>query len=72
MAVYEELFQRKSRSVALHGGLECGIIGKNIGRPIDMISMGPECKDLHKPGEWLSIDSTDRYWNMLKEVLRRI
>jgi len=72
VAVYEELFQRKSRSVALHGGLECGIIGKNIGRPIDMISMGPECKDLHKPGEWLSIDSTDRYWNMLKEVLHRI
>lgn len=70
--VYETLFQRKSRSVALHTGLECGIIGKNIGRSIDMISMGPECKELHKPGEWLSIASTDRYWKMLKEVLRRV
>ena len=71
-SIYMEFFGREARSVVLHTGLECGIIGRNVGRKIDMISMGPECKDLHMPGEWLSIESTKRYWSMLAEVLRRV
>ncbi len=71
-SIYIEFFGREARSVVLHTGLECGIIGRNVGRKIDMISMGPECKDLHMPGEWLSIESTKRYWSMLAEVLRRV
>ena len=48
------------------------MIGKNMGRKVDMISLGPECKDLHKPGEWLSISSTERYWKLFIEVLKNL
>ena len=37
-----------------------------------MISIGPETKELHKPGEWFSISSTQRYWKLLQEVLKRL
>ncbi len=70
--LYKEMFGREAKSMVLHGGVECGTIGKNAGRKIDMISMGPECKDLHMPGEWLSISSTQKYWAMLKEAMKRI
>lgn len=69
---YEKLFDRPAKAIALHTGLECGMIGKNMGRKVDMISLGPECKDLHKPGEWLSISSTERYWKLFIEVLKNL
>ena len=70
--VYQELFHKEAKGVPVHTGLECGIIAKNMGRKVDMISIGPETKELHKPGEWFSISSTQRYWKLLQEVLKRL
>lgn len=70
--VYQELFHKAAKGIPVHTGLECGIIAKNMGRKVDMISIGPETKELHKPGEWFSISSTQRYWKLLQEVLKRL
>lgn len=70
--VYRELFHKEAKGVPVHTGLECGIIAKNIGRKVDMISIGSEIKESHKPGEWFSISSAERYWKLLLEVLNRL
>lgn len=69
---YRDLFDEEAIGVPCHIGLECGIIAQNMGRKVDMISIGPETKELHKPGEWFSISSTQRYWKLLQEVLKRL
>ena len=70
--VYRELFDEEAIGIPAHIGLECGIIAQNMGRKVDMISIGPETKELHKPGEWFSISSTQKYWKLLQEVLKRL
>ena len=56
---------------AIHAGLECGIIGKKL-PGIDMVSIGPDMKDIHTPQERLSISSTARTYDFVCEVLKRM
>ena len=42
--VYRELFDEEVIGIPDHIGLECGIIAKNMGRKVDMISIGPEIR----------------------------
>ncbi len=42
--VYRELFDEEAIGIPDHIGLECGIIAKNMGRKVDMISIGPEIR----------------------------
>jgi dipeptidase D len=55
----------------IHAGLECGIIGDRIGG-MDMISMGPDIRDVHAPGERVSVSSTERFWRFLTGFLARL
>ncbi len=70
-AKYEELFNEKPRVVACHAGLECGILGKNY-PDIDMISFGPTILGAHSPDERVSIESVQKFWKYLLEVLKVI
>ncbi len=57
--------------VVIHAGLECGIIGeKHPG--VDMISFGPDIIGPHAPGERVSISSTVRCYDLLKDILSHI
>ena len=56
---YERVNGATPRLVALHAGLECGIIRRAL-PDMDMISVGPDVFDLHSPRERLSIDSAER------------
>nr|WP_320192223.1 aminoacyl-histidine dipeptidase [uncultured Desulfobacter sp.] len=67
--VYEKMYGKKPEIMAIHAGLETGILSERIGR-IDMISMGPNMWDVHTPNEKLSISSTERTFVFLKEVLK--
>ncbi len=69
--VYEEMYGKKPEIMAIHAGLETGILSEKIG-DIDMISIGPEMYDVHTPKERLSISSTQRTYEFLKEVLKRM
>ncbi len=67
--VYEKMYGKKPEIMAIHAGLETGILSERIGK-IDMISMGPNMWNVHTPNEKLSISSTERTFVLLKEVLK--
>lgn len=53
---------------AIHAGLECGIIGRNI-PGMDMISMGPDIFNPHCPDEKVSISSVEKFYEFLVYLL---
>lgn len=68
---YKDLFKENVKVSATHGGLECGIIGKNY-PDMDMISFGPNITGPHSPDEQVQISSVQKFWKLLLEVLNRI
>jgi dipeptidase D len=54
---------------AIHAGLECGIIGEHY-KGMDMISVGPQIEAVHSPDERVHIASVERFYNLLKEILK--
>ncbi len=54
---------------AIHAGLECGIIKSNIPY-MDIISIGPDMRDIHSPDEALDLDSFARLWSLIEDMLK--
>ena len=69
--VYKKMYGKDAKVVTIHAGLECGIFSDKI-EGLDCISMGPNARDIHTTEERLSISSTARVWEFLKEVLKSI
>lgn len=69
--LYKEMFGTEAHVVAVHAGLECGLIGE-VYNHLDMISFGPTIKGAHSPDERCKIDTVDKYWKYLLETLKRI
>lgn len=67
---YKSLYGKEPEVKAIHAGLECGIIGEKF-HGMDMISFGPTLEGVHSPDERIYIDSVERFWNFLLEILRR-
>ena len=66
--VYEEMYGKRPEIMAIHAGVECGILLEK--RPdLDCVSMGPDMQDIHTTEEKLSISSTKRVWEYLCRVL---
>ena len=71
-SVHRDMFGTEPKFMVLHAGLECGVLKKKIPEQMDMIAAGPDIRNLHAPGEYVSISSTARFWRFLKEVVRHI
>lgn len=69
--VYKKMYGTDAKVVTIHAGLECGIFSDKM-EGLDCISMGPDNHDIHTTEEHLSISSTARVWEFLKEVLKSI
>ncbi len=69
--VYQEMFQKDPQVVAIHAGLECGILSSKL-PGLDCVSIGPEVHDIHTSRETLGIASTKRTWEFLLEVLKAL
>lgn len=69
--VYRDQTGQDLKVDAIHAGLECGFLKEKVG-DIDMVSIGPNLHDVHTPNEKLSIGSTERVYNFLCEVLKRL
>ena len=69
--VYNELFDSNPEVLAIHAGLECGLIGETYPE-MDMISFGPTIKGAHSPDERLNIQSVNKFWLFTLEMLKRI
>lgn len=68
--VYKEKYGVDAQVIALHAGLECGVLSNKI-EGLDCISLGPNLYDVHTPNEHLSIKSTKNVWEYLLEVLKQ-
>ena len=68
-AVYAKLFGKQAAVMAIHAGLECGILGGTY-PDWDMISCGPTIRSPHSPDERVNIESVDRLWKFIVEVLK--
>lgn len=68
---YVKLFNKEPKVLAIHAGLECGLIGEQY-PGIDMISYGPTIKGAHSPDERLQIDTVQKFWDLTLEVLKNI
>jgi dipeptidase D len=70
-AIYTELNGEEPEIMAIHAGLECGIIGEKYDG-MDMISFGPELKNPHSPDERVHIGSIERFWTLLTTTLKKL
>lgn len=66
--VYKRTFSEDPHVMAIHAGLECGIIGERVGE-IDTVSFGPRIEGAHSPEERVYIQSVEKSWKFLKAVL---
>jgi len=67
----QELFGKPMEILAIHAGLECGLIGKKY-PGMEMASIGPDMWDVHTPDERVSIPSVANFWKLLTAVLGKI
>ncbi len=68
LASYESLYGVKPAVMAIHAGLECGIIGGKY-EGLDMISFGPTICFPHSPDEKVEIASVDKFYSFLLHTL---
>ena len=65
---FKEIMGVDVKTVVIHAGLECGIIKSRIPE-MDIISVGPNMRNIHTPDEALDLDSCGRLFEVLKAVL---
>lgn len=70
-AVSERLYGMTPKVEVIHAGLECGILCDKLGE-MDIISVGPDMKDIHTPREMLSIPSVERTYRLVCAVLTEL
>ncbi|MFY9673203.1 MAG: aminoacyl-histidine dipeptidase [Terriglobales bacterium] len=69
--VHKKLFGEPAKLIAMHAGLECGVIGEKY-PGMEMISFGPTIVSPHSPNERVEIPSVKDFWNYLKLVLESV
>lgn len=69
--IFKEMFHKDPEVVAIHAGLECGILSDKL-PGLDCVSIGPDMHDIHTSREKLDIASTRRTWEFLLEILKAL
>ncbi len=69
--IFIEMYGKEPVIEAIHAGLECGLIGEKY-PGIDMLSFGPNLKDVHSPDEKMQISTVVKCWNLLLEIVKNI
>lgn len=68
---YQSLFGTTPVVRSIHAGLECGLFLEKF-PALDMISFGPTVRGAHSPSERINIETTEKFWKLLVDVLERI
>lgn len=68
-SVYSNMYGKEPEVKAIHAGLECGILGGAYPN-WDMISCGPTIRSPHSPDERVNIETVEKWWNYVVEVLK--
>jgi dipeptidase D len=66
--VYQNLFGMPPLVLAVHAGLECGVIKAKI-PAMDAVSFGPTIIGAHSTGERVDIDSVAKFYSLLHAVV---
>lgn len=67
-STYHSLYGKKPKVMAIHAGLECGLLG-GVYKNWDMISFGPTIMYPHSPDEKVNIASVKKFWDYLVATL---
>lgn len=68
---YKKLFGKDAQVETMHAGVECGIMAAKI-EGLDCVSFGPDIIDIHTVNEKLDIESTERTWKLITDVLKQL
>ncbi|MBQ9784841.1 MAG: aminoacyl-histidine dipeptidase [Clostridia bacterium] len=68
MAAYRAVTGKDARVEVIHAGLECGIIYSKL-PDMDIISIGPDMRDIHSPDERLDLASVEVFWKTVEKVI---
>ena len=68
---HEKTFGQPAKLIAMHAGLECGVIGEKY-PGMQMASFGPTIVDPHSPNERVQISTVAAFWKYLKAVLEHV
>ena len=68
--VARRVLGREPQVVAIHAGLECGIIKSRL-PDMDMISIGADAENIHTPDEKLGLASCARLWQIVTGMLEK-
>ena len=69
--IYRDMFGKEPEVVAIHAGLECGLLGEKL-PGLDCVSIGPQMHDIHTSREKLEIASVERTWKFLLEIMKAL
>ena len=67
--IYREMFAAEPKVVAIHAGLECGLLAEKL-PGLDCVSIGPDMLDIHTASERMRISSMARTWEFVKAILK--
>ena len=67
-ATYKKLYNKNPKVMAIHAGLECGLLGGKY-PDMEMISFGPTLNSPHSPDERANIPSTKKFFEYLVAAL---
>lgn len=68
---YQALFGKELKIEGIHAGLECGLFCQAIPE-LDCIAVGPDIRNCHTPEESLSLESFERFYRLIRDVLKRL
>ncbi|HAH22597.1 MAG TPA: cytosol nonspecific dipeptidase [Prolixibacteraceae bacterium] len=68
---YKRLFGTAPAVKSIHAGLECGLFLEKYPE-LDMVSFGPTIKGAHSPDERINIETVNKFWKLLIDVLENI
>lgn len=71
LELYQQMYGKKPAVMAIHAGLECGLLGAKYPN-WDMISFGPTICSPHSPDERVNIASVEKFWEFLKATLKNV
>lgn len=70
-AASQSAFGKPLKIMAIHAGLECGLIGEKY-PGMEMVSLGPSMWDVHTPDEHVSVASVGNFWKLLVTLLEAV
>ncbi len=71
LEVYKAETGEEMKISVLHAGLETGLLGEKYPE-LEMVSFGPTIKGAHSPDERVDIASVERFYKLLKELLKAL